>query len=56
MFWVAKELVVSHNKVLLYSTESDPQYPVINIMEKNMKKNMYFVLLYTRITLLYTRN
>ena len=57
MFWVAKELVTSHNTVLLYSTESNPQDPVINMMEKNMKKNMCFTLLYTRITLsLYTSN
>ena len=57
MFWVAKELVTSHNTVLLYSTESNPQDPVINMMEKNMKKNMCFILLYTRITLsLYTSN
>ena len=29
-----------NNKVLLYSTGNYIQYPVINIMEKNMKKNI----------------
>ena len=29
------------NKVLLYSTGNYIHYPVINQMEKNMKKNMY---------------
>ena len=29
------------NKVLLYSTGNHIQYPVINHMEKNMKKNVY---------------
>ena len=29
-----------NNKVLLYSTGNYIQYPVINIMEKNMKKNV----------------
>ena len=28
------------NKILLYSTGNYIQYPVINIMEKNMKKNV----------------
>ena len=29
------------NKVLLYSTGNYIQYPVIIIMERNMKKNVY---------------
>ena len=33
------------NKVLLYSTGSYIQYPVINHIEKNMEKNVY-----TRVT------
>ena len=31
----------NNNKVLLYSTGNYIQYPVINHMEKNMKKNVY---------------
>ena len=30
-----------NNKVPLYSTGSYIQYPVINLMEKNIKKNIY---------------
>ena len=30
-----------NNKALLYNRENYIQYPVINIMEKNMKKNIY---------------
>ena len=30
-----------NNKDLLHSTQNYSQYPVLNIMEKNMKKNVY---------------
>ena len=30
-----------HNKVLLYGTGNYIQYPLMNHMEKNMKKNIY---------------
>ena len=30
-----------NNKDLLHSTQNYSQYPVLNIMEKNMEKNVY---------------
>ena len=37
---IHQNLLNSNDKVLLYSTRNYIQYPVINIMEKNMNKNM----------------
>ena len=34
-----------NNKVLLYSTGNSTQYPEINIMGKNMKKNVFICII-----------